>query len=411
MQLSDQQEHAVQFFVDWLDKYEFSPKPQVRRLFGYAGTGKTTIMKEISKRSKRAVQFCAFAGKAAMVLRSKGCHNAQTIHRTIYEPRGTAIKAYREELAKLERMTDPGEIATQEAKLAQMREQMNSPGWVKRLPIDFDKNTAFVYDEVSMVDQYIGQDSESYGFPILAVGDPAQLPPVMGTGYFTHGKQPDIMLTEIFRQEKDSPVLRLATAIRQGKVDFGYGKIGDSRVVPSLPVAEAATFDQILCGTNKTRMNMNVAVRKMQGRVRVLEIGEKLICLNNNYEVGIMNGSQWEVISEPKITENSRGFKFYRCDLKSLDEPGVFAKGALIHLNPLLEGRKEQDKHWTPMLTGEQKALVMTYGYCMTVHKSQGSQWNSVVIYDDWGRGNSYKEWLYTGVTRAAEKVTIVRGQ
>ena len=62
------------------------------------------------------------------------------------------------------------------------------------------------------------------------------------------------------------------------------------------------------------------------------------------------------------------------------------------------------------MLSGHPQALVMTYGYAMTVHKSQGSQWDSVVVLDDW-TGSNYKEWLYTGLTRAAKRVTLVRAK
>lgn len=406
--LSEEQERGVRVIVDWLDNFEFQRVP-VKRMIGPAGSGKTTMLKEIARRTKRRMRFAAFAGKAAMVLRTKGCDEAETIHKTIYEPRGQSVKHYREEIAKLEAMTNAADRVTQEAKLEQMRIAMQTPGFVRKLASEFHRSTAFGIDEVSMVDKFLGGDLQELGFPILAVGDPCQLPPVAGTGFFfPPGFKPDVELTQIHRQAAGSPVLRIATAIRNGQ-SIPYGKLGDSNIVRQLPLSEYLTYDQILCGTNKMRQQVNTAIRKLKGRTRVCEPGEKLICLQNNYEVGVMNGSQWEVVKCEPFTD-TKGNVFYRAHIKSLDEPGVELKYALIHLNPLLEGHPKHDKHWTPMLTGTPTALVMTYGYCMTVHKSQGSQWDSVAIIDDWN-GNSYKEWLYTGVTRAAQRMTIIRSQ
>lgn len=406
--LTAEQEAAVAHVVDWLDNFEFQRVP-IKRMIGPAGTGKTTVLKEIARRTRRRMRFCAFAGKAAMVLRTKGCDEAETIHKAIYEPRGQSVKHYQEELAKLEGITNAAERATHEAKLEQMRIAMQTPGFVKRLPSEFHTRTAWGIDEVSMVDRFLGEDLMSYGFPVLAVGDPCQLPPVAGTGFFfPPGFKADVELKQIHRQAAGSPVLRIATAIRNGQ-RIPYGRLGDCQVVDKMPLSEYLSYDQVLCGTNKMRQQVNTALRKIKGRQKVMEPGEKLICLQNNYEVGVMNGSQWEVVKCVPWTD-TKGNVFYRAHIKSLDEPGVEIKTALIHLNPLLEGHPKFDKHWTPMLTGTPTALVMTYGYCMTVHKSQGSQWNTVAIIDDW-TGNSYKEWLYTGVTRAAQRMTIIRSQ
>lgn len=406
---SDEQQRAIDKAVDWLDGYEYDPSQRVFRLIGSAGTGKTTVLKEIARRTKRRMRFAAFAGKAAMVLNSKGCTGAETIHKMIYEPRGMGVKKYREELDKLEHITDPGRRKQHEAMLEQMRIAMNTPGFIRRLSQEFHMMTAFGIDEVSMVDKYIGQDLVDYGHPILACGDQGQLPPIMGTGFFfPPGYVPDVELLHIHRQAAGSPVLRLATAVRQGRT-LPYGSMGDSHIVPSLTLAEYVQFEQVLCGTNKMRMQVNKALRKLKGRVKVLEAGEKLICLQNNYEIGVMNGSQWEVV-QCQHWVDSKGNQFYRAHLISLDEPGVQIKSALIHLNPLLEGREQFDQHWTAMLTGTPTALSMTYGDCMTVHKSQGSQWKSVCVIDDW-YGSHYKEWLYTGITRAAERVTVVRAK
>lgn len=401
------QTEAIEKAVHYADNFEFLHQ-EIFRLFGFAGTGKTTILQEIALRMKRRAQFMAFAGKAAMVLISKGCSNATTIHKSIYEPRGSAIKHYQEELEMWEAMPDGSEKAELGRRLEDMKVALNRPTFVLKDIREFPRDTLWVCDEVSQVDKIIGEDLLSYGFPIIACGDPAQLKPVAGEGFFTNAK-PDVLLTEIHRQEAGNPVLRLATAVRNGRaLTLPYGHMGDSYIVKSLPINEYAQFDQVLCGMNKTRIAVNNAFRKMMKRTRVLEEGEKIICLQNNYEVGVMNGSTWKVITA--VPQTIGRFMYYRCDLMSLDMRGERLTNVLLHTMPFLEGTQHHEKFWTPMLTGQPTALVMTYGNAITVHKAQGSQWDSVVLIDEWSRSDSnYPNWLYTGITRAAKKITIVR--
>lgn len=401
------QTEAIEKAVSYIDEFEFK-RQEIFRLFGYAGTGKTTILQEIAARVKRRTQFMAFAGKAAMVLQTKGCAGATTIHKTIYVPRGSAIKQYQEELSIWESMPDGSEKSTLGRRLNEMKEALKRPAFVLKSIQEFPRDTAWICDEVSQVGRENGEDLLSFGFPIIACGDPAQLKPVAGEGFFTNAK-PDVLLTEIHRQEAGNPVLRLATAVRRGRhLTLPYGHLGDSQIVRSLPPAEYAKFDQVLVGMNKTRRAVNNAFRKMQGRTKVLEVGEKLICLQNNYDVGVMNGSTWKVTSCRPETHGK--FQYYRADLESLDMKDDYLKSILIHTMPFLEGTKHHQEYWTPMLTGKPEALVMTYGYAITVHKAQGSQWDSVALVDEWRRSDSnYQNWLYTGVTRAAKRITIVR--
>ena len=83
MQWSGQQDSALKAVSRW---HKNSKGPQIFRLFGYAGTGKTTIAKEIAAAVGGGVSFGAFTGKASLVLRKKGCYGASTIHSMIYKP-------------------------------------------------------------------------------------------------------------------------------------------------------------------------------------------------------------------------------------------------------------------------------------------------------------------------------------
>lgn len=81
MSWSPQQDTAIKAVRAWLADRN---GPQVFRLFGYAGTGKTTLAKELAESVKGSVLFATFTGKAALMLQSKGCKGASTIHSLIY---------------------------------------------------------------------------------------------------------------------------------------------------------------------------------------------------------------------------------------------------------------------------------------------------------------------------------------
>jgi len=113
--------------------------PKVFRLFGYAGTGKTTLAKHIAEGVDGDVKFAAFTGKAALVMRSKGCHDAQTIHSMIYRARETG-----EETPSFDLWDD-------------------APA---------SKASLIIIDECSMVDEELGRDLLSFGTKVLVLGDP-----------------------------------------------------------------------------------------------------------------------------------------------------------------------------------------------------------------------------------------------
>jgi exodeoxyribonuclease-5 len=363
MEFSKQQSDALIKVDKWLkDK---KSKQQVFRLFGFAGTGKTTLAIEISKMVKGRVVFGAFTGKAAMVMKTKGCINAQTIHSMIYR-------------CETRFNSEPVFILNEESAV---------------------KEAALVIvDECSMLGQDLGSDLLSFGTKILVLGDPAQLPPIKGTGFFDTNK-PDVMLTDIHRQALDNPIIQMSLNIRTGK-GVKPGKYGESKVILKKDVEqdEVIKCDQVLCGLNKTRSKFNRRMRELLDFTNpaLPEINDKIICLRNNRERGLLNGGMWDVLecgTDGSIVEmeiKSRDIKDLITDVKVPIE--FFAEVPSVIS---WEDRKEYDE--------------FDFGYAITVHKSQGSQWNHIMVFNEnQSFRNIGSSWLYTAVTRAAEKLTLV---
>ena len=216
MEWSPQQEEALSRVAAWLKE----GTPQLFRLFGYAGTGKTTLARHVAEAVEGEVAFAAFTGKAASVLRQKGCHDASTIHSLIYRTRES---------------DEGGPLFA-----------LNRSGPASQADL-------IVIDECSMVDEELGRDLLSFGKPVLVLGDPAQLPPVKGGGFFTDA-EPDVMLTEVHRQARDNPIIRLSMTIRDGG-RLPLGRHGESRVLSrrEIDAAEVTRADQVLVGLNRTR--------------------------------------------------------------------------------------------------------------------------------------------------------------
>ena len=208
---SPEQAQAIDAVGRWLKQGE----PQVFRLFGYAGVGKTTLARHIAEGARGDTAFAAFTGKAALVMRSKGCAGATTIHALIY------------------RASEGAEGAPTFT--------LNADGPASRAGL-------IVIDECSMVDAELARDLLSFGKPILVLGDPFQLPPVKGGGYFTDGA-PDVMLTQIHRQAHDNPIIRLSEVVRSGG-ELEDGAYGETRVIrrAAIDPAEVLGADQVLVG-------------------------------------------------------------------------------------------------------------------------------------------------------------------
>ncbi|MGL5363106.1 MAG: ATP-dependent DNA helicase [Bosea sp. (in: a-proteobacteria)] len=359
---SPQQDAALAAVKRWLN----SSQPQVFRLFGYAGTGKTTLARHIAENVDGEVCFAAFTGKAALVLRSKGCVGAQTIHSLIYRSRGV---------------------------------DEESPTFTLNRESNAAKADLIIIDECSMVDEDLGRDLLSFGTRVLVLGDPAQLPPVKGGGYFTE-HTPDIMLTEVHRQAADNPIIRMSMTIREGG-RLSVGDYGESRVIRRDTITPEIVLgcDQVLVGMNKTRRLYNARIRDLMGRTSLMPVaGEKLVCLRNDKSKGLLNGGAW-IVQELKASKKGL------ITMRVTPEDDAGGKAVKVSVLPEFFDGREDETPWDIRKHTDE----FTYGYALTVHKAQGSQWNDIVLFDEAFAFREHRDrWLYTGLTRAAERVTVV---
>lgn len=240
----------------------------------------------------------------------------------------------------------------------------------------------------------MGDDILSFGSKVLVLGDPAQLPPVKGEGYFINGK-PDFLLTDVQRQARDNPILELATRVREGK-RLQPGSYGSSTVLPAgRKVADILDYSQAITGRNRTRRAWNQRYRALLERGGEMpEPGDRLVCLRNSAETGLLNGAVWIARSsewvDPYLTmevQSEDGGPVVTCD---------------VHSEPF---KGEDIPFWD-----KKKAQEFDYGYALTCHKSQGSQWDSVLVCDESACFRDDRDkWLYTAVTRAVDRVTVLQ--
>ena len=438
--LSPMQNHAVKAVDDWYklvsnNEEMYADEAPVFYLGGYAGTGKSTILPVIIDKlgiSLDSIIFCAPTGKAAKVMTEKlkqfGIHRrAGTIHSNIYRPRllrvDVLIQQHNELLTQREEITKYGgskdKLADLERSIKMVEKDIDKAYDINEGP-KFSLNTEstlreaklVVVDEASMVGMMVADDLKGFGVPILAIGDPGQLPPVQDEPGLCIG-EPDFHLSEIHRQALDNPIIRLSMQAREGSL-LKVGKYG-TEVDVITRLNDKATYDldreaQIIVGTNKTRWRVTQKSRKMMGFNNSGPMaGELLIVTKNsrNYP-DLVNGAFVTCSESIAMEEGRASFQLKVEDENSnkLELPvfqGTFEEHYLGFKGA--SSASKRDAHFA-----RKNSEQMDWGWVITCHKAQGSQWDDVIVHDESG---SFREdahrWLYTAITRAAKRLTIVQ--
>ena len=364
---------------------------------GYAGTGKSTLVRFIIDAldvDEDKVAYATYTGKAAEVLRKKGNPNAMTLHRLLYDsiPR--------------------------------------QGGGFIRIPkkqLDYD---IVVVDEVSMVPKTMVDMLLAHRVYILFLGDPEQIPQCDMKETHNLLDHPHVFLDEVMRQAAESEIIQLTMKIRNGEdIPFMHGK--EVIVVPKteLVTGHLTWADIIICATNKTRHNMNRQKRELLGYSGVLQTGERIIVKRNYWEdcdedgnalvngtVGTVANPYESFVRIPSYIKNDRrdlpliGCIFTPDGGKSFDTFEI-DKDYLLKEEPCVDWRVSYQLGKLKPKIGDILPKQATYGYALTCHAAQGSEFDKVLVIEESFPFDKkeHARWLYTAVSRSAEKCVLVR--
>ena len=375
-------------------------------LGGYSGTGKTTLLAHLIRNYQGVVHIVAPTGKAASVLGRKleGLIPVRTIHSLIYTPIPPDSTVMEEAKQKMIENPDDRNLEEKYIKAKQDYDKKEvSFAYAEGNPLE--PGQLIIVDEASMVSDRTRADLERTGCKILYVGDDGQLPPVNSKDWFKDSTF-DFHLTDVHRQALESPIIRMSMDIREGRVKASQYKTRECRMVEQnvVKMSELIGCDQIIVGKNVTRQKINRLIRhklKLEGDLPVS--GDKIICLKNhtdkNTHVNFINGEQGVVQDISSVFGDTFIDMDYEGEMRY--KVPVYDFHFKHNYNP-----KENKLPWY-----ETKGLrEFDYAYAVTCHKSQGSEWDDVIVLDD--KMNTMdrefrKRWLYTAVTRASSNLTL----
>ncbi len=408
---SDDQVRAIQDVEAWL-----RGDVQEMTLGGYAGTGKTTLIRSIvDSLSDERVVVAAFTGKAVSVLQDKEIE-AQTLHSLLYElegaPEAWSIAREKWRATKKRLVAEgvyPSEGAVEKAGddgVLNDEDDRAHTQWIfaqREYGYDFDPTPHWVdvpeieaelviVDEASMVSNQLYDSLRGHDARLLFVGDHGQLEPIgENPGLMMN---PQIRLETIHRQAAGSEIIQFAHHLREGGEPRHWTGTGAEVIVNPREHVHYGDFDTIICGFNDRRVHLNRVVRNELGYSGSLpQVGEKLICLQNNRRKGIFNGLICECLQ-----------------VEETDDDNVIR---LIVTNAV--GSPVTVLAWLPQFGEEKQAPYMgrhmsmfDWGYALTCHKMQGSEADNVVVVEQISYRWAAERWRYTAATRAAKKLTYL---
>ncbi len=385
LELTDKQQEIHDALVDWV----YDPYSEYTALSGYAGTGKTTLLGEVAKTLQDfSINFITYTGKASTVLAQKLANSGVNMH-------GSSCGT----IHSLMYLFD-GELR---GKLT----------WRKKNYKQLELGDLIIVDEASMLTPKIFNDLLNLGRPIIFVGDPGQLPPIDAQPFLPL-QNTEFKLEEIHRQAWDNPIIQIATRIRQGE-EIPYGVYGNKAAKMNKPQSRQLvnsfkssviedTNRIFLCGRNNTRIILNRSVRAKASLPETPQPGEYIICLKNNKELQLMNGTIF------KLQDIREAGPLYKVLPEGSSEYTYCHKNSFNSKSP--QELKEKLRQDSEAMKCIDDLMYYDYAYAITVHKSQGSEWDNVILYDErmhFFDDDTYRKWLYTGVTRAKEKLLIIK--
>lgn len=467
MILTNQQQSALNDVVSFIESTE--PNDKVFILSGYAGTGKTTIIKEILKscqdNTTQRILLMAPTGKAAKVLRERtGFMDACTIHSGLFSQDPIIVNQ------------EDNDVATTEVKLVfPLKDaRARSAGWLciideaSMISSKEVKNEDLVFGTGNMLNDILSYVNLNMASKVIFIGDPAQLPPVGDNTsnalnpewFISKGYSPKhAVLTDVVRQGKDSLILTNSFKIRnllesevRNNLQFATSpgeveEIGVESLIESF-------YDNwvngnkgaIITYSNSSAYSYNLSIRERLGYSHsLLTEGDNLMVVHNNHYEGVCfyNGDNVEIFDVSPDTER------FSIRLKKKIKEVVSEVTVALEFKEATVITEYGEKHKRKLLTNllnsnkaslspdEQRALYVhvcmrnpgikdkteitnilradpyynalrvKYGYAITCHKAQGSEWK--IGYIDYASRRGFSDdalrWMYTATTRAKEKI------
>ena len=396
MELNEKQKNGLTLA---LQRYKNKEKYTV--IAGYAGAGKSTLVRFIIEELKTYgvketdVCFACFTGKAAQVLLKKGNKNVITLHKLLYK-------------------SIPKE----------------SGGFV-RIPNPSIPYKIVVVDEVSMAPKTLMDLLFKHNVYVICLGDPFQLPPVDKKEDNHLLDTPHIFLDEIMRQAQESEIIQLSMAIRENRpIEVFQGKEVQILNKEELNTGMLTWADQILVATNATRVSINTQMRKLLNFGEKPQDGDKIICLRNYWDcfsdneeplvngtIGILKDSFLTKRYLPSIVKSTDGLSHIDLIVGDfISDSGMYFHSLEMDKKMIDTGEFSLDWKTVYQLNRNPKTrdippLEFTYGYAITCHKAQGSEWDKVLVIEEKFPFDKieHARWLYTAVTRSSEKLVLVR--
>ncbi len=466
VELSPHQQKVLHQFKDFIKNKE----QRVFILRGYAGTGKTTLVRFFIKelfQSEINYKLMASTGRAAKVLTNFTSATASTIHSVIYN-----FKDFNQDLEEIVRQEDTMGV--------EKSGQLYLTFELLSVTHDYDQ-VVYIVDEASMIsdikDKNVNQaifgsgkllsDLMNYDKKgkFVFVGDESQLPPIeqsispaLSVDYFKQNfniNATESTLTEIIRQQQDNTIITASHRIRKlyqnpPKVKWGILPLGKyhhiqlhSDVVAmintylSLIVKKNYQNATFIAYSNSKCNNINTLIRTSLGMKNGIQEGDLLLVTQNNLISGFMNGDIVVVEQVKNTCIQKAQLTFQLVEVRELVTGRRYSQfiivdvlqGNFTNLNQAQQkalfvdfyrrmkaiGLNQYDSSFKDMLYKDVylNALRCVYGYAITCHKAQGGEWNEVCI--DIPRNltlnatSAAYQWIYTAITRAKKRLHIVK--
>lgn len=395
MELTEKQKQGLEIAVE-----RYKNRQRYTVISGYAGTGKSTLVKFIIAAlpdidPEKDVVYTSFTGKATQVLQNKGNRNTLTLHKLLYEshprPDGTFF----------------------------------------RRPVPAIPYKIVVVDEISMAPKTLIEQLAKYNVYVLCLGDPFQLPPVDKNEDNHLLDHPHIFLDEIMRQEAESEIIQLTMKIRNGEpIENFKGKQVQVLSADELSTGMLQWADQVLVATNATRITLNNQMRELNGHSGDPEQGDKVICCRNYWEDESLGGSAlvngtigeldnvYQTFARIPYYIDGKGQKIDIVNANFVSEVDEIYPSVMMDKKLFTDGTKSLDSKTEYKLgknikTRDLVPYEFTYGYAITCHRAQGSEWDKVLVIEEKFpfSKEEHARWLYTACTRAAEKLVLIRAK